>query len=54
MVLFMTIPVRDHPECREQDRIERENFQFDSGYTVIVIRYDDDLEAKDQRDSWRD
>jgi superfamily II DNA/RNA helicase len=46
IVLFCDGSVHDHPERRKQDKVDRENFQFDSGYTVIVIRYDDDLEAK--------
>ena len=46
IVLFCDGSVHDHSERRKQDKVDRENFQFDSGYTVIVIRYDDDLEAK--------
>ncbi|MEA5498370.1 DEAD/DEAH box helicase [Limnoraphis robusta] len=46
IALFCDGSVHDHSERQEQDRIERENFQFDESYTVIVIRYDDDLKAK--------
>lgn len=46
IALFCDGSVHDHPEQSQQDQINRADLEFTTGYTVMVIRYDDSLEAK--------
>ena len=46
LAVFCDGSVHDHEEQREQDRITRENLRYTAGYSVFVIRYDDNWKGK--------
>lgn len=46
IAVFCDGSAHDSPERRKQDRIERDNLRYNTGYTVITLRHDEDWGAK--------
>lgn len=42
IAIFCDGSVHDHPDQREQDQIDRDNLKYSAGYSVLVLRYDQD------------
>ncbi|AFZ33372.1 Protein of unknown function DUF1998 (plasmid) [Gloeocapsa sp. PCC 7428] len=46
IAIFCDGSVHDSPDKRRQDQIERDNLRYNTGYTVLTLRHDQDWEAK--------
>ena len=46
IAVFCDGSVHDSPARQEKDRIQRENLQWNVGYTPLVLRYDEDWKSK--------
>jgi len=46
IAIFCDGSVHDRPDKRRQDQIERDNLRYNTGYTVLTLRHDEDWEAK--------
>ncbi|BBD58010.1 DEAD/DEAH box helicase domain-containing protein [Nostoc sp. HK-01] len=46
IAVFCDGSVHDSPEKRRQDKIERDNLKYNTSYTVITLRHDEDWAAK--------
>ncbi len=46
VVIFCDGSAHNHPEQQEQDRIDRDNLKYTTGYYVLTLRYDEDWQAK--------
>ncbi len=46
IALFCDGSVHDSADKRRQDQIERDNLRYETGYTVLTLRHDEDWRAK--------
>jgi ATP-dependent helicase YprA (DUF1998 family) len=46
IAIFCDGSVHDHPDQREQDRVERDNLEYNTHYSVITLRHDEDWHRK--------
>jgi hypothetical protein len=46
IALFCDASVHNSPDKRKQDQIERDNLRYNTGYTVLTLRHDQDWAAK--------
>lgn len=46
IAIFCDGSVHDHPNKRASDQIERDNFRYNTSYTVLTLRYDEDWQNK--------
>jgi hypothetical protein len=46
IAVFCDGSVHDSPEQRHRDRIDRENLRYIAGYSVVTLRYDEDLQKR--------
>jgi hypothetical protein len=46
IAIFCDGSVHDSPDKRRQDQIERDNLRYNTGYTVLTLRHNEDWEAK--------
>jgi hypothetical protein len=46
IAVFCDGSVHDSPEQRQRDRIDRDNLRYVAGYSVVTLRYDEDLETR--------
>jgi very-short-patch-repair endonuclease len=42
IAVFCDGSAHDHPERQKQDRIERDDLRYNTNYTVLTLRYDED------------
>jgi very-short-patch-repair endonuclease len=42
IAIFCDGSVHDHPDQRQQDQIDRDNLKYSAGYSILVLRYDQD------------
>ena len=46
LAIFCDGSVHDAPAQKQRDRIGRDNLRYQAGYSVLIWRYDDNLETK--------
>lgn len=46
VVIFCDGLAHNHPEQQQQDRIDRDNLRYTTGYYVLTLRYDEDWKAE--------
>jgi very-short-patch-repair endonuclease len=46
IAIFCDGSVHDSPDKRKQDQIERDNLRYNTGYTVLTLRHDEDWGKK--------
>jgi superfamily II DNA/RNA helicase/very-short-patch-repair endonuclease len=46
IAVFCDGSVHDHPDLQQRDRIERDDLEYNTGYTVFILRYDEDWFVK--------